>query len=272
MIRLVVNADDLGMHPRIDEGIFQAHQRGIVTSATLLVTGRCAPAAVARAREQGLALGVHLCLTSHLTPAAPASEVRWLAPGGRFRKSWAEVAKMWALRLIPAEEVALEFRAQVKRARALGAQPDHLDAHQHLHLLPGVAGIVERIAIEEGLPVRWPSERPKLEWLLRPAAAIKSVLLAGLARAASDSGARKVRGLGLYQSGALDEQALLGVLAELVDGDQELGCHPGLEAGEVPEDPDWRYGWESELAALCSSRVKEAIADREIELTTYGKL
>jgi len=28
MIRLVINADDLGLHPRIDEGIFAAHTDG----------------------------------------------------------------------------------------------------------------------------------------------------------------------------------------------------------------------------------------------------
>ena len=87
-IRLIVNADDLGLHPRIDDGIFEAHSNGIVTSATVLITGRSAEKAVARAQQANLPLGLHLCLTSHLTPAAPTREVRWLAPGGRFRRSW----------------------------------------------------------------------------------------------------------------------------------------------------------------------------------------
>ncbi|MHB8876830.1 MAG: ChbG/HpnK family deacetylase, partial [Myxococcaceae bacterium] len=71
MIRLVVNADDLGLNARIDQGIFEAHQGGLVTSATLLATGSFAKEAVLRANADGLALGVHLCLTSHLSPAAP---------------------------------------------------------------------------------------------------------------------------------------------------------------------------------------------------------
>ena len=41
--RLVVNADDLGLHPALDAGILRAHREGVVTSATLLATGTHAP-------------------------------------------------------------------------------------------------------------------------------------------------------------------------------------------------------------------------------------
>lgn len=276
MIRLVVNADDLGLHPRIDEGILRAHQEGIVTSATVLTTGRNAPGAVRSARARGLALGVHLCLTTHLPPAAPPKEVRWLAPGGRFRKDWAELTTAWAVGLVPPEEVELELEAQVARLRSLGAEPDHLDAHQHLHLLPGLTPIVERLARDEGLPLRWPSERPHPRWLLRPAAAAKTALLTALALAAGlrrpVSSAVKVPGLGLFDAGALDEGRLLSIVRSLPPGDHELGCHPGLDGEEVPEDPSWRYRWTDELAALCSPKVRAAIEARGIRLTTFGEL
>lgn len=74
--RLIVNADDLGLSAAIDNGIFRAHREGIVTSATLLVTSSTARAAVQKARAEGLAVGVHLCLATNLPPAAPASLVR----------------------------------------------------------------------------------------------------------------------------------------------------------------------------------------------------
>jgi chitin disaccharide deacetylase len=37
MRRLVVNADDLGLSPGVNEGILEAHTTGIVTSASLMV-------------------------------------------------------------------------------------------------------------------------------------------------------------------------------------------------------------------------------------------
>ena len=263
MIRLAVNADDLGLHPRIDEGIFHAHNDGVVTSATVLATGPTAAEAIRRAGQTKLGLGLHLCLTTHLTPAAPARDVRWLAPGGRFRRNWAELSAAWLGRLIPAEEIVIEFRAQVRRAQDLGADLDHLDTHQHLHLLPGMTSIVEVLAAELGLPMRWPSERPTAHWLVHPRAAIKSALLGALARAKQPRGVKRVRAVGVFESGRLNERRLLRLVSTLRDGDNEIVTHPGLDPGTVPQDPGWQYQWEEELAAVLSPRVRDEIADRK---------
>jgi chitin disaccharide deacetylase len=58
---LIVNADDLGMTEAVNEGIFAAHQEGIVTSASLMVLRDDAAAAVeALAGHPDLAVGLHL--------------------------------------------------------------------------------------------------------------------------------------------------------------------------------------------------------------------
>lgn len=58
---LIVNADDLGLSAAVNEGIFAAHERGIVTSASLMV-GRPAAGAAAEvlAEHPDLAIGLHL--------------------------------------------------------------------------------------------------------------------------------------------------------------------------------------------------------------------
>lgn len=272
MIQLVINADDLGLHPRIDEGIFEAHAHGIVTSSTLLATGPTAHGAAKRARREALPVGLHLCLTTHLTPAAKTTDVRWLAPGGRFRRNWAELSLAWLSRLVPREEVELEFRAQIERTRQLGLTIDHLDTHQHLHLLPGLTPIVEALATELGVPVRWPTERPNAHWLMHPKSAIKSALLSGLARSKPMGTARRVAASGVFESGRLSEPRLLRLLAGLTDGQHEIACHPGFEPGVVKHDPHWHYDWETELTALTSSRVRAAITERGIALCSYREL
>lgn len=272
MIRLVINADDLGLHARIDEGIFRARAEGVVTSASLLATGPTAPEAVRRARKEKLALGLHLALTTHLNPAAPAREVRWLAPGGRFRKNWAELSAAWLSRLVPAEEVVAELRAQVRRARELGAEIDHLDTHQHLHLLPGMTSLVEVLAAELRLPVRWPTSRPSPRWLLRPAAGLKAAVLSSLAGFKQPRGVTRVPAHGVFESGRLNERRLLRLVERLGPGDHEIVCHPGMDPGVVPQEPGWRYGWELELAAVTSGRVRQAIEARGITLCTYADL
>jgi predicted glycoside hydrolase/deacetylase ChbG (UPF0249 family) len=58
---LIVNADDLGMTAAVNEGVFAAHEGGIVTSASLMVLRDDAPAAGgALAGYPDLAVGLHL--------------------------------------------------------------------------------------------------------------------------------------------------------------------------------------------------------------------
>jgi chitin disaccharide deacetylase len=58
---LIVNADDLGLSPAVNAGIFTAHEEGIVTSAGLMVGRPAAPAAAAAlAKHPDLAVGLHL--------------------------------------------------------------------------------------------------------------------------------------------------------------------------------------------------------------------
>ncbi len=272
--RLIVNADDLGLHPALDTGILRAHREGIVTSATLLVMGPGAPEAVARAREQGLALGVHLALSTRLAPAADPKHVPTVAPGGRLRASWADFARAWLTGQVRGEELERELAAQLARARALGAPVDHLDAHQHLHLLPGVRPRVEALARREGLPVRWPDRLPRPSWWRTPGPAVKTTLLTLLARSAprAAAGVRRVSAGGVFEAGQLSESTLLSLLERLPAGDFELGCHPGEGHPHVPEDPAWTYGWQSELDALTSPRVRARLKDVGVELTTYGAL
>ncbi|CAM4029888.1 ChbG/HpnK family deacetylase [Corallococcus exiguus] len=272
--RLIVNADDLGLHPSLDAGILKAHREGIVTSATLLAMGPSAAEAVGLAKAQGLAVGVHLALSTRLPCAAPAEAVRTVAPGGRLRGNWAGFAKAWVTGRVRREELERELSAQLSRARELGAQVDHLDGHQHLHLLPGVRSVVEGIAAREGLPLRWPDALPRASWLRAPGPALKTTVLAVLARTAPRArpGVRRVSAGGVFEAGRLDESALLSVLDSLPAGDFELGCHPGEGAPHVPEDPAWTYGWEAELAALTSPRVKAKLVERGITLANYGEL
>ena len=43
---LIVNADDFGLTERVSQGILHAHRDGIVTSTTLMATGKAFDAAV----------------------------------------------------------------------------------------------------------------------------------------------------------------------------------------------------------------------------------
>src|SRR6516225_220913 len=57
---LIVNADDFGQSPGVNRGIIEAHERGIVTSASLMVRWPAARAAASYARRHlKLSVGLH---------------------------------------------------------------------------------------------------------------------------------------------------------------------------------------------------------------------
>src|SRR6185312_16149728 len=63
MKRLIVTADDFGASVAVNEAVEQAHRRGILTCASLMVAGEAAADAVVRARAMPkLGAGLHLVL------------------------------------------------------------------------------------------------------------------------------------------------------------------------------------------------------------------
>ena len=80
---LIVNADDFGYTEGVNRGILDAHDEGIVTSASLMVERPAAAEAAAHARERpGFGVGLHVELRSWR-----ASRFRGEDPPGRPRPS-----------------------------------------------------------------------------------------------------------------------------------------------------------------------------------------
>jgi len=135
---LIVNADDLGLSAGVNAGIVEAHQRGIVTSASLMVRAPAAAAAVASVSEHSqLAVGLHLDVAE------------WQYDDGAWRATYE--------RCSPEDAIAVEAecRGQLSAFRELtGRDPTHLDSHQHTHMSEPVASIAARLAVELEVPLR----------------------------------------------------------------------------------------------------------------------
>src|SRR3989442_15022965 len=68
---LIINADDLAIHPQIDAGILKAYREGVLTSASMLVTTPFLQQAVRVVRDTELPVGIHLSLTMGKALAQP---------------------------------------------------------------------------------------------------------------------------------------------------------------------------------------------------------
>lgn len=129
---LIVNADDFGLSAGTNAGIIEAHERGIVTSASLMVHRPAAPAAASLARKYPeLSVGLHADLGE------------WLYADGDWTPRYERG---------PAQD---EIPRQLDRFRALmGCDPTHLDSHQHVHREGAPATVMAGLADELLVPLR----------------------------------------------------------------------------------------------------------------------
>jgi predicted glycoside hydrolase/deacetylase ChbG (UPF0249 family) len=153
---LIVNADDYGRAPGLSAGVRAAHQRGIVTSTTAMMTYPYAPAEIELARQTcpDLALGVHLCITGG-RPVAPPGAIPSLV---KLDGSFYTVDDLpGAVPAMDPAELRVELRAQIERFLESGASLDHLDSHHHVtYLCLPFFQVMLDLAREYGVPVRYP--------------------------------------------------------------------------------------------------------------------
>lgn len=227
---LIVNADDFGQGIGINEGVVEAHQRGIVTSASLMVRWPAAASAAAYARDHpDLSVGLHVDLGE------------W----ERRVDGWEPLYTVAAIE--DAGAVSLEVDEQLSRFRELmGRDPTHLDSHQHVHRAEPVASILAVGAARLKIPLR---ERD--------------------ARVRYQGGFFGHSARGESMPDAITVEALLAILSDLRPGSTELGCHPGK--GEDVNSP-YRLERNLELATLCDDRVRTAIIDLGIGLSSFADL
>lgn len=150
---LVITADDLGLSAGVTKGVLEAHRRGVVRSASLIVTFPSSAEAAALAHEQrALDVGLHLDLVGGRPVSDPRGIPSLCGEDGRFY-ALPELTRRLVTGRVRAAEVATELRAQAALARRWGIAPLAWDSHRHVHLLPGIARVVGRLARDEG--VRW---------------------------------------------------------------------------------------------------------------------
>lgn len=257
MIRLIVNADDFGLDPAVNDAVERAHADGVLTTASLMVGGPAAEQAVEIARRlPTLGVGLHLVLAD-----GPAVSPRERIPDlvdarGRFGDRMVRDGFRFFFLPHIRRQLAIEIRAQFDAFAATGLTLDHVNAHKHFHLHPTVLGLLLAIGRDHGLnAVRLPRE-PGTAPLLAPwlAWTRRRLRRVGI----THNGAM----FGLATTGATDETALLAAIAGLSPGLNEIYLHPATRRGLTPTMADYRH--DDELVALLSPQVRAALAARGI--------
>ena len=282
--RLVVNADDLGLTTGVNDGIFDAHERGILTSASLFANAPATSDAIRRATSHpSLGLGAHLTLVDGCPTLPPAQIPTLVEDDGRFRRSWKPFIVACLQGHVSLVELERELTAQIERLLDDGVALTHLDGHKHVHGYPPIFAVVARLAVRFGIPVvRVPYERPTRQaviggnghaWALRR----QALLNAGMwpwarrnVRTATSLGLQTPHFIGRLHTGVIDKPALHSMLRAIGPGVTELMVHPGYVDDALRQTStrllDSR---QQELDLLCSTETRALLVGERIDLVPH---
>jgi hopanoid biosynthesis associated protein HpnK len=275
--QLIVNADDLGLTPAVNRGILRAFREGIVTSASLLVTGSGFEEAVALARQNPeLDVGLHLALVEERALLGREVLPTLVDETGRFPRTSAEFIRRAVLGRISWDLVEREIAAQIALFQQTGLRLSHVNSHQHLHMLPPVFQIVSRLT--RGMDNVW-VRNSSGPWRKSPGVPMERwVQQVGLnltclsARALHGSPLPEMPdGMhGFEVGGCLTRAALEQILRKIPDGLYELICHPGEDDADTRRRySHWGYRWAEELEALTAPETRMVLKEQGIVLTSF---
>jgi predicted glycoside hydrolase/deacetylase ChbG (UPF0249 family) len=271
---LIVNADDYGTDPHRNRGILEAAQHGIVTSTTVIANRLAMDDSLSQLTDVfGGRIGIHLNLTSGVPLGGRALTLT--DQSGRFfdrTTAWQKAFR----RAFDLSEVEREFTAQINHLLRLGVRLDHIDGNNHIHVFPGIAPMVARLANTFNIArVRLPLE-PFTGWrqYVQSGTFKKSFIGFLAAKAAPvfrEHGLRFTDTFGGIQFPKVSRvESLRAFVANLYTGTTELMCHPGY-AGDGG-NPFSSIEREAELKALTHPEVLKEITRRNVQLIAYGEV
>ncbi|MGH8751507.1 MAG: hopanoid biosynthesis-associated protein HpnK [Burkholderiales bacterium] len=283
MKRLIVTADDFGASLSVNQAIEQAHRQGILTTASLMVGASAAADAVTRAqRLPSLKVGLHVVLVCG-RPLLPAHQVPDLVDArGDFSTQLARAGVNFFFRPKVRRQLGAEIRAQFEAFRATGLTLDHVNAHNHMHLHPTVLGLILKIGRDYGLnAVRLPREPFLYSWRAAHNALaqrlVHSLLLGPWInlmrwRLRQAGVACNQYMFGMHDTGRMNEQCVLRLLAQLPQGVSEMYFHPALKPWEGMDPGMAHYDHHAELQALISPAVAQALGRLGIRKISFSDL
>jgi hopanoid biosynthesis associated protein HpnK len=269
--RLIVNADDFGLSPSVNEAVVRAHREGILTTASLMVNEPGFDEAVKLAKENPrLGVGLHLTLLMGHAALPPEKIPGLVNARGEFSHSSVGVGVRYFFQRRLREPLRAEIHAQFEKFHATGLPLDHVNGHLHLHLHP----VIFKILMDDAAQLRIRHLRLTRDCLAGSRRLSRGHLLYKVSHAAIFEflsgrakkvlSAKKIRHaqitFGLLQDSRVDEEYVLKLLPELPAGDSELYAHPSLDR------------FQHEFDALVSPQVKALVSRLGIQLIRHQDL
>lgn len=279
-LRLIISGDDYGGALSINRAVIQAHEEGILTSTSLMVTGEAVDDAVARARAHPtLAVGLHLVVLDTRGASSISRAPHLTDPKGQLPKNLFAGGVRYFFSPVLRAMLQQEIKAQLERFLETGLLLAHVDGHHLFHLHPTVFSILMPLAEQYGVPgIRLPRDDLRLALALDRSRKASKVTWASvyallcrwaLRRLEQSSIVFTDRVYGFLQTGCMHESFVVSLLRRIPQAvrSAEIYFHPSIRSLGESFGPN-----EGDLAALLSPRVRQALQERGAQLTNYAAL
>ena len=242
--RLIVNGDDFGSSREVNDAVMLAHRRGILTSTSLMVSGRACEHAVALAKDHpGLAVGLHVTLADG-HPLMPPSEIPHLVgKNGTFLSDPAMAGLRYFFCRSARRELSNEIAAQFEKFVQTGLALSHVDSHCHMHVHPVVMDAMAQVAERHRINrMRVPTDSffSALPFLGSPLLTAGYALVFKLLTGRMKRRLRKRRFVfphrvyGNLLTGNMSVEYVLWLLDSLPEGVSEIYFHPAFPCSAEP--------------------------------------
>jgi predicted glycoside hydrolase/deacetylase ChbG (UPF0249 family) len=289
MVKLIVNGDDFGLCSGVNKGIIRLCERGVLTSATIMVNQSGTKEALEFAsRTPWLGLGVHLNLTTG-RPLLPPDRVPTLVDEAGFFFSPSRLVGRISTGQTDKGDILRELGAQIEFCYGEGLRLTHLDTHSLTHAFPPLGSLVLQLTRRYEIPaIRSPTVSGAVapyacKWMQR----IGHWFGRPVARSQTETKSARGKGAAITWNGLKTTHYLLylrwwlgdrcfedleGTLRVLGDRAVEIMAHPGFLDNELAALSNYVEGREEEVRVLSSQRFDELLDRLGAVLTNFGGL
>lgn len=277
---LIIHIDDVGFSHASNVAAFEGMTQGSLTCGSALVPAPWFNETVALAKQHPAAdIGIHMTLTAEYeTYRWPSMTGRRIGGSGEQSPLHAPDGGMWrdvasVLAHVSRDDAAVELRAQVEHALAMGLDVTHLDTHMGAVMQPKYMPPYVDLAIEFKLPL----------FFIRPSDRRLNALGEGATIYAEQTAKLEARGWPLL------DNIIVQTLSEIAPDDKDRRfreffdnlrpglthflCHPAKGGEELdamtPVDSTHRA---REYEIMRSPAIREYCLSRGIKLTGYREI
>jgi hopanoid biosynthesis associated protein HpnK len=281
--KVIITGDDFGLALPVNEAVIAAHERGVLTAASLMVGEKFFQDAVQRARRHpSLRVGLHLTLVEGHPVSPPAAIPDLVNESGMFSTHLARAGFRFFFYPGIRSQLEREIRAQFEAFHQSGLQLDHVNAHNHIHLHPTLLRLFLKVGRDYGMKaVRVPNEPPVQSWkaskkslglklaswiLLFPWVRLMKHLLRTAHIRYNDFF------FGMAHSGAMTLNLTLRIIGCLPNGVTEICFHPATRRSWEIDQTMQGYRHEEEFLALTSESLNCAVHGTGIQTIAFSDL